>query len=119
QTVPKWPALLDGPYDARGGTFVSFRVRADDHRVARDGFWHFDPTDAEPARDVVLATIDTLVRGGNGVSFQSLADLKIGVTFFGPLEEIPPGKLDFDRYGIVVRSKVWPSKLGGALPNTQ
>lgn len=119
QTVPRWPAVLDQPYDARGGTFVSFRVRTDDYRVARDGFWHFDPTNADPARDVVLATIDTLVRSGNGVNLASLADLKIGVTFFGVLEEIPPGKLDFDRYGIVVRSKVWPWKLGGALPNTQ
>jgi len=119
RTVPRWPALLDGSYDASGGTFVSFRVRGDNHRVARDGFWHFDPANADPARDVVLATIDTLVRGGKGLTSAFLADLKIAVTFFGPLEEIRPGKLDFDRYGIVVRSKIWPGKLGGALPNTQ
>jgi orotate phosphoribosyltransferase/AMMECR1 domain-containing protein len=117
--VPRWPTRLDASYDARGGTFVSFRERADDNRVARDGFWHFDPANADPARDVVLATVDTLERGGQGLTLASLADLKIGLTFFGPLEEIPPGKLDFDRYGIVVRSKVWPGKLGGALPNTQ
>lgn len=117
--IPRWPSRLDASYDARGGTYVSFRERTDDHRVARDGFWHFDPANADPARDVVLATIDTLERGGYGLPLESLADLKIGVTFFGPLEEIPPAKLDFDRYGIVVRSKVWPNKLGGALPNTQ
>lgn len=117
--VPRWPARLDGDYDARGGTFVSFRERADDHRIARDGFWHFSPENADPARDVVLATVDTLERDGRVITLASLADLKIGVTFFGPLEDVPPSKLDFDRYGIVARSKVWPNKLGGALPNTQ
>jgi orotate phosphoribosyltransferase/AMMECR1 domain-containing protein len=117
--IPRWPSRLDASYDARGGTYVSFRGRADDHRVARDGFWHFDPANADPPRDVVLATIDTLERGGYGFTLESLSDLKIGVTFFGPLEAISPAKLDFDRYGIVVRSNVWPSKLGGALPNTQ
>jgi orotate phosphoribosyltransferase/AMMECR1 domain-containing protein len=117
--IPRWPDRLDNSYDARGGTFVSFRERANDHRVARDGFWHFYPEDADPARDVVLATIDTIDRAGHALSPSSLADLKIGVTFFGPLEEIPPAKLDFERYGIVAQSKVWPGKLGGALPNTQ
>ena len=117
--TPQWPARLDNSYDARGGTFVSFRERTNDHRVARDGFWHFDAEDADPARDVVLATIDTLERAGYGLSLAALSNLKIGVTFFGPLEEISPAKLDFDRYGIVARSKVWPGKLGGALPNTQ
>jgi len=117
--VPQWPNRLDDSYDARGGTYVSFRERTNDHRVARDGFWHFDPEDADPARDVVLATIDTIDRGNYAVSLSSLPHLKIGVTFFGPLEEVGPAKLDFDRYGIVARSKVWPGKLGGALPNTQ
>jgi len=117
--VPRWPHHLDTKYDASGGTFVSFRERTNDHRIARDGFWHFDPAAADPARDVVLATIDTIERSNYGLTPASLPDLKIGVTFFGPLEEISPAKLDFDRYGIVVRSKVWPGKLGGALPNTQ
>jgi orotate phosphoribosyltransferase/AMMECR1 domain-containing protein len=117
--IPRWPARLDSSYDARGGTFVSFRERTNDHRIARDGFWHFDPEGVDPARDVVFATIDTLARGGYDLTLASLPNLKTGVTFFGPLEEIPPSKLDFDRYGIVARSKVWPGKLGGALPNTQ
>jgi orotate phosphoribosyltransferase/AMMECR1 domain-containing protein len=117
--IPRWPARLDASYDARGGTFVSFRRRADDERVARDGFWHFDPADADGARDVVLATVDTLLHGNGRITPDSLDELKIGVTFFGPLEEIQPRQLDFDRYGIVVRSKVWPGKIGGALPNTQ
>jgi orotate phosphoribosyltransferase len=114
-----WPLRLDQPYDAGGGTFVSIRRRSDDFRVARDGFWHFDRTDADAPRDVVLATIETLRRGPRHLTYASLAELKIGVTFFGPLEEVSPRKLDFERYGIVVRSKVWPGKLGGALPNTQ
>jgi AMMECR1 domain-containing protein/orotate phosphoribosyltransferase len=117
--VPAPPARLDQSYDARGGTFVSFRRRADDHRVARDGFWHFDAANADAACDVVLATIDTLSRSGSEQTLASLPDLKVAVTFFGPLEEIRPAQLDFGRYGIVVRSKVWPNKLGGALPNTQ
>jgi len=117
--TPRWPARLDASYDARGGTFVSFRRRADDHRLARDGFWHFDPTDADAARDLVLATVDTLWRNPGAVSLQTLDALKIGVTFFGPLEHVSPAGLDFDRYGIVARSELWPDKLGGALPNTQ
>jgi orotate phosphoribosyltransferase/AMMECR1 domain-containing protein len=119
RTIPRWPARLDDSYDARGGTFVSFRRRTDEERVARDGFWHFDPANSDPARDVVFATIDTLTGENHGLSLASLAELKIAVTFFGSLEEVSPAKLDFDRYGIVVRSKVWPEKLGGALPNTQ
>jgi len=62
--IPRWPLRLDSSYDARGGTYVSFRRRTNDNRVGRDGFWHFDPSDSDPARDVVLATIDTLERGG-------------------------------------------------------
>jgi orotate phosphoribosyltransferase/AMMECR1 domain-containing protein len=117
--TPRWPARLDGAYDARGGSFVSFRRRADDHRLVRDGFWHFDPADADPARDLVLATVDTLWRNPGAVSLESLDALKIAVTFFGPLEHVSPAGLDFDRYGIVARSELWPDKIGGALPNTQ
>jgi orotate phosphoribosyltransferase/AMMECR1 domain-containing protein len=119
ERVPRWPSRLDAPYDARGGTYVSLRQHADDSRAARDGFWHFDPSDADAARDVVLATVDTLQRSGALLSLASLDHLKFGVSFFGPLEEIAPSRLDFDRYGIVARSTVWPDKLGGALPNTQ
>jgi len=119
RTIPRPPQCLDRAYDATGGTFVSFRLRGNDHRLARDGFWHFDPANADPARDVVFATIDTLMRDRSGLNLASLAVVKIAVTFFGALEEIFPRKLDFDHYGIVVRSKTWPDKLGGALPNTQ
>jgi orotate phosphoribosyltransferase/AMMECR1 domain-containing protein len=117
--TPRWPARLDATYDARGGCFVSFRRRADDHRLARDGFWHFNPADADPARDLVLATVDTLWRNPGSVGLDTISTLKIGVTFLGPLEHVAPAGLDFDRYGIVARSELWPDKLGGALPNTQ
>jgi len=116
--APRWPATLDADHDGRGGCFVSFRRRTDDHRVGREGFWHFDPADADPSRDVVFATLDTLQRHPE-VRLADLDDLKIAVTFFGPLEKVPPSGLDFSRYGIVARSDVWPDKLGGALPNTQ
>jgi orotate phosphoribosyltransferase len=119
QGVPPPPACLDQTYDGRGGVWVSFRDRQSDYRLARDGFWHFDPRDSDPCRDVVLATVKTLQTAGNAVSLSMLADLKIAVTFFGPLELIAPRQLDFARYGIVVRSQVWPAKIGGALPNTQ
>ena len=117
--IPAAPSSLDAAHDARGGTFVSFRRRVDDHRLARDGFWHFDPAAADPAQDVVLATVDTVLGSRGALTQAGLDELKIAVTFFGPLEEIQPGQLDFDRYGIVARSKVWPGKIGGALPNTQ
>src|SRR5207248_11570060 len=51
--VPRPPERLDAAYDASGGTFVSFRDRATDHRLARAGFWRWDPAEADPARDVV------------------------------------------------------------------
>ena len=115
--VPAAPARLDGSYDGRGGAWLSFRSRRTDERLARDGFWHFDPADADPCRDVVLATVKT-VRGA-GLRLEQLDELKIAVTFFGPLEPIEPAGVDFSRYGLVVRSSFWPTKVGGALPNTQ
>ncbi|WP_027344453.1 AMMECR1 domain-containing protein [Hamadaea tsunoensis] len=111
------PATLDKAYEAGGGTWVSFRDRATDTRPARDGFWHFEPADADPARDVVLATAKTVRNGG--LTRADLDRLKLAVTFFGPLERITPGGVDFARYGLLVQSRAWPVKLGGALPNTQ
>ncbi len=118
RTTPTPPARLDAEYDARGGVFVSFRRRSDDHRLARDGSWHFDPAEADPAADVVAATVRTLRTAGAVVGPANLADLKIGVTFLGPLEAIAPRQLDFDRYAIVVRD-LDGTRAGGALPNTQ
>jgi AMMECR1 domain-containing protein/orotate phosphoribosyltransferase len=117
--MPRPPHTFDAAYDARGGTFVSFREPGTERRLAREGFWHFNPSDADPCRDVVLATVKTLDWAGAAISGANLDRLKIAVSFFGPLEEIQPRLLDFDRYGIVVQSLDWDMKLGGALPNTE
>lgn len=117
--APRPPRRFDRQYDARGGTFVSFRERWTDHRVGRDGFWHFEPDDAEPCRDVVAATIRTIDRSNGAISLTALDGLKLGVTFLGPLELIEPARLDFATYGIVVRDRITGRKVGGALPNTQ
>jgi orotate phosphoribosyltransferase len=105
--------------DGRGGVFVSFRERDSDHRLVRDGFWHFDPEDADPCRDLVLATVKTLISPRGVVTLENLPKLKIAATFFSTLEKVVPGKLDFMRYGVVVRSAGAEIKTGGALPNTQ
>ncbi|NMO93245.1 hypothetical protein [Actinomycetospora sp. TBRC 11914] len=118
-TTPLPPTRLAVPVDGRGGVFVSVRRRADDRRLARSGFWHFDADDADPARDLVLAATATATRLGATLTSTLLDDVKIAVSFLGPLEPTTPAELDFDRYGVVVRSRAWTAKLGGALPNTQ
>ena len=117
-TVPTPPTWLDQPYDPRGGVFVSFRRRSDDHRLARDGFWHFEPDVSSPPRDVVEATVRTLRTSCPAIRLDELPSLKIAVTFLGPLESIVPAQLDFERYAIVVRD-LDGTRAGGALPNTQ
>ncbi|GJG89339.1 hypothetical protein tb265_45200 [Gemmatimonadetes bacterium T265] len=116
-TVPRPPSIVDAAERAAGGVWVSLRDRDTDERVARDGFWHFDPGDADLGRDVVLATVKTVA--GAALTASRLARLKIAVTMFGALEPIAPRDLDFATFGIVVRSTEWPVKVGGALPNTQ
>jgi orotate phosphoribosyltransferase/AMMECR1 domain-containing protein len=116
-TAPRPPRDVESPVGAPGGVWVSLRDRQTDERVARDGFWHFDPADADLGRDLVLATIKTI--SGASLTIDRLAQLKIAVTLFGALEPIAPRKLDFSSYGIVARSAEWPVKVGGALPNTQ
>jgi orotate phosphoribosyltransferase/AMMECR1 domain-containing protein len=117
--VPRPPSRFATPVDGRGGVFVSFREPGSELRLARDGFWHFDAADADPCRDLVLATVKTLRLSKVPISGETLAGLKIAVSFLGPLEAILPRQLDYWRYGIVVRSRAWETKVGGALPNTQ
>ena len=113
------PRRFDRELDGRGGVFVSFRERYSDHRLVRDGFWHFNPKDAEPCRDLVLATVKTLISPRGVITLENLPRLKIAATFFSPLEKVLLGKLDFMRYGIVARSRGYEPKMGGALPNSQ
>lgn len=113
------PRSFDRSVDGRGGAFVSFRERFSDNRLVRDGFWHFEPDDADPYRDLVLATIKSLITPRGAITLDNLPDLKIAATFFTPLEKVLPGDLDFMRYGIVVRGTGYEAKMGGALPNSQ
>jgi hypothetical protein len=113
------PGGFDRTYDGRGGVYVSFREVAGDVRLARDGFFHFDPAAADACRDVVLATVKTLTIARGVIDAARLPSLKIAVTFLDALEAVTPGRLDFDTYGVVVRSRYWPTKIGGALPHTQ
>ncbi|AIY41643.1 Orotate phosphoribosyltransferase [Collimonas arenae] len=117
--APLAPRSMDRSYEDPGGVFVSFRERANEHRIARSGFWHFNPAAAQPCSDVIAATIDTLCVANGQITIQNLAQLKIAVSFFSALESIAPRYLDFDRYGIVAQSRVFPMKRGGALPNTE
>jgi len=117
--VPRPPRRMDGSYDGRGGVYVSFRLATNDHRVGRDGFWHFDAGDADAGRDVVLATVKTIRTAGGAISSETLPRLKIAVSFFDPLERIGPSGVDYAHYGLVVQSTHWPTKVGGALPDTQ
>ena len=118
-TMLRPPRRFDREADGRGGVFVSFRERLNDHRLAREGFWHFDAEDADACRDLVLATVKTLISPRGVVTAENLPKLKIGASFFSPLEIVNPGKLDFTRYGIVARSAGFETKMGGALPNSQ
>jgi AMMECR1 domain-containing protein len=110
---------MDRDYDGKGGVFVSFRERANDVRRGRGGFWHFDPAAADPCRDVITATIDTLRMAPERITPKMLPRLKVAVTFCAALERIGPKDLDFSRYAIVAASTAFPAKRGGALPNTQ
>ncbi|GAA1953032.1 hypothetical protein [Microbacterium deminutum] len=113
------PGAFAEPEHGPGGVWVSFRRISDDKRFAREGFWHFDPDDADPERDVVIATARAVQKLGPQVTRDWLTRLKLCVTFFSAVERIEPRDLDFRRYGIVARSTLIPAKMGGALPNTQ
>jgi AMMECR1 domain-containing protein len=115
--VPLPPHRLDRPYRAGGGIYVSFRNAVSNERIGRDGFWHFNPLEADVCRDIVLATAKTM--RSPRLANADLDRLKIGISMFGDLEPVSPSQLDYDRCGIVVRSRVYPTKVGGALPNTQ
>lgn len=117
--LPRAPQTLDAEYDAAGGAWVSLRSRRDVHlRHAREGFWHFP---GEPrgsaAEDLLLASLLTakqLPAGREGLEL--LEQSRIAVTFFTALERCTVGRLDNERYGIVVRSLERPTRMGGALP---
>ncbi len=113
------PAQLDKTYDSAGGAWVSIRSRASVYkRHARGGFWHFPGEQSKSAADdVVMASLSTAAGLPTGEEGLKIVDESaIAVTFFSALERCSVGKLDNDRYGIVVRSLERPSRMGGALP---
>ncbi|GMU58173.1 MAG: hypothetical protein AMXMBFR33_73190 [Candidatus Xenobia bacterium] len=112
--LPRPPTCFDRDYDGRGGVFVSLRDRRTEAKVQRLGYWLFDPAESDVGRDLVVATAMTL----EGVT-NPLEDLKLCVTFFGPLEPTAPADLDYWNRGVVVRSRDLPHRCGGALPNTE
>jgi orotate phosphoribosyltransferase len=119
-TVPSPPIHIVGQHhDARGGVVVSFRDRATDFRVARDGFYHLNASEADLGRDIVLATIKALRSSRGAVATYGMDRLKVGVTFYG--QQVPASfrQLDFARHGVLVQSTDRPWKFAGALPNTQ
>jgi orotate phosphoribosyltransferase/AMMECR1 domain-containing protein len=126
--LPRPPLFLGRAYDAAGGLWISLRERREIFsRPARDGFWFF-PDDGElPAafavappgapRDLVLAAAKVaseLPAGQAGIDL--LERCAIAVTFFSALEAVRPGGVDNDVYGLVVRSRERPGRMGGALP---
>lgn len=127
-SLPRPPRGLDRGYDSAGGLWVSLRDRQEIYeRPAREGFWHFpdDGDEGEPfagtppgaPRDLMLAAAKTAAALPAGeAGLELLARCAIAVTFFSRLEEVRPGALDNDVYGIVVRSRERPGKMGGALP---
>lgn len=113
------PKSLDKEYDSSGGVWVSIRSDKDIHvRHARDGFWNFPGEQrGTTPEDLVMASLRTayhLPKGDEGL--KALDESGIAVTFFPALEKCEVGRLDNDRYGIVVRSIERPSWMGGALP---
>jgi orotate phosphoribosyltransferase/AMMECR1 domain-containing protein len=115
--VPRPPDRLDREYECRGGTFVSIRRRSDDVRLAREGFRREGDRPIDAGLDVVLAT-HLAVRAAQLGGDRDLAGLKFAVSFFGPPEDIPAGRIDADGHGLIVRGRGPLDRLGGALPST-
>jgi orotate phosphoribosyltransferase/AMMECR1 domain-containing protein len=117
--LPSPPKSFDHEYESSGGVVVSFRDRRSDFRVARDGFYHVDASEANLGRDVLLATAKALLSSRGAVAQYGLSNLKVAVTLFG--EQVPTSyrDLDFSRFGVLIQSKVRPWRIASALPNTQ
>jgi orotate phosphoribosyltransferase/AMMECR1 domain-containing protein len=113
--VPELPAALDRPYDSAGGTFVSVRRRADDVRLARDGFRRDGELPPDPARDVALATEAALRQPG--LRDVPLDEVKLSVSLLGEPDEVELGGIEHERYGLIVRGVGVLDRVGAALPN--
>jgi orotate phosphoribosyltransferase len=113
---PLPPLRFDRDYDARGGTSVSLRRRADDVRLVRAGFRRDQPDGSDAPMDLVLATNEAFRQAPPGTSHQ-LELVKFSVSFLGPLEPIRAGEIDQEQHALVVRGLGPPNRIGFALPN--
>jgi orotate phosphoribosyltransferase len=108
---------MRGP-DTSGGVFVSFRHVTTDVRIVRDGFFSVDTPAPPSAPAVAAATERCVVRAASQLRATKLENLKIGISCMSRPEQVPLSALDADHYGLVIRSKDRPWKVGAALPNT-
>ncbi|MBN3740199.1 MULTISPECIES: PQQ-binding-like beta-propeller repeat protein [Burkholderia] len=97
----------------QGGVFVSLRNRATLQRIGRGGQWTFDSSDLSPELSVIVA----VTKACANLAVDSLRDTTIGVSLFGPLEQVAVDQLDHEKFGILVRATAG-GKLGGGLPNS-
>ena len=97
----------------QGGAFVSLRNRTTLRRVGRGGQWTFAATDLSPEMAVIVAATKACAN----LTTDSLRDTIVSVSLFGSLEQVAPGELDHQKFGVVVRASSGV-KLGGALPNS-
>ena len=97
----------------RGGAFVSLRNRTTLQRVGRGGQWTFDATDLSPEMVVIVAATKACAN----LTTDTLHDAIVSVSLFGSLEQVAPGELDHEKFGVVVRAS-GGGKVGGALPNS-
>ena len=119
-TMLRPPTRFDKDVEGRGGVFVSFRERLSDRRLVREGFWHFDPEDADGRRDLVLATHQDLTMPRGVVTAENLAQLKIGASFFSPLSRRSSrASLTSCATASWRGARASETKMGGALPNSQ
>jgi orotate phosphoribosyltransferase len=109
---------VEGCPDSSGGAFVSFRDVATDTRLVRDGFFWIDRVGPPAPIAVALATAKCVRQAARRLRAAGLENLKIGVSCMSRPQRIELGELDADRHGLLVRSSVFPWKMGAALPHT-
>jgi orotate phosphoribosyltransferase/AMMECR1 domain-containing protein len=115
--APRPPERFDRDYDTDGGLFVSIRRRADDHRVAREGFWLNELESPNAQRAVVEATVKAL-QEAERVEPLDLSSLKFAVAMIGRMEPIGPAQIDSDMHALVVRGRGPLDRISFALPNS-
>jgi outer membrane protein assembly factor BamB len=98
---------------AQGGAFVSLRNRTTLQRAGRGGQWTFGASDLSPETALIVAATKACAN----LTPDSLRDTIVSVSLFGSLEQVTPGELDHEKFGVVVRASAG-GKVGGALPNS-